>query len=280
VADAVVNSHVKVLDLGPEPTKRIPWLKELWAYREVLGILSRKDFQTRYKRASFGIVWAVLLPLLQAIVFVVIFSRVGRFSNLSFNYSAYVLSGVLSFAYFGTVGVSGSTAIVDGASLTDKVWFPRSVLVIVPSLSNLFSLVTSMVLLLVAMPIVRAHYTWRLVIIIPAMLLLVLFCTGFSLVTAALHVYFRDMKFIVQAAMLVWFYVTPIVYPAKSVHTIAPYLDFNPMTGIINLFQFAAAGSFGPLAKQVIISIVVTLVLLVFGLEGNRRHDRLFVDKL
>jgi ABC-type polysaccharide/polyol phosphate export permease len=280
VPDTEVNSHVKVLEIGPQPTNRTQWFKEVWAYREVTGILARKDFQVKYKRASFGVVWAVVLPLIQGIVFVVIFSRVGRFHHLSYSYAAFVLSGVLAWAYFSAAGVSAATSIVDGATLTDKVWFPRSVLVFVPALSNVFGLVTSMIILIAAMPIVGAPITWRLLLILPAMLLLILFTVGFGLVTSALHVYFRDVKFIVQATLLVWFYVTPVIYPAKSLGRLGPYLAYNPMTGIMGLFQLAAAGPFGPILKAVMVSVVVTLVLLVFGLEGNRRHDRLFVDKL
>jgi lipopolysaccharide transport system permease protein len=270
----------RVLELDANPSQRGAWFREIWAFREVISILARKDFQVKYKRASFGIVWAVLLPLIQAVVFVVIFSRVGRFNHTPFNYSAYVLSGVLSWAYFSATAASASTAIVDGATLTDKVWFPRSVLVLVPPLSNLFSLCTSVILLLVAMPIVGAHYTWRLLLIPPAMLLLIAFSVGFGLVTSALYVYFRDVKFIVQAGLLVWFYVTPLVYPASSLHALGAYLVYNPMTGIIGLFQFAAAGPFGGMLHALIVSFCVTAVLLVVGLEANRRHDRLFVDKL
>jgi lipopolysaccharide transport system permease protein len=269
-----------VLELRPEPTRFGPWIREIWAHREVISILARKDFQTRYKRASFGVLWAVLLPLLQAVVFVVIFSRVGRFNHTSFNYAAYVLAGVLAWAYFGTAAQAGSTSIVDGASLTDKVWFPRSVLVLVPVISNLFSLLTSMVLLMVAMPIVGAHYSWRLVLLVPAIGLVVLFATAFGLITSALHVYFRDVKFIVQAGILVGFYITPLVYPASALHGLGPWLALNPMTGIASLFQFAAAGSFGPMLHPLIVSCAATVILMVVGLEANRRNDRLFVDKL
>jgi ABC-type polysaccharide/polyol phosphate export permease len=83
-----------------------------------------------------------------------------------------------------------------------------------------------------------------------------------------------------QAAVLVWFYITPIVYPASSLASVGKYFPYNPMTGIIGIFQFAAAGSYGPMQKQIIVSVVVTAVLLVIGIEANRRHDRLFVDKL
>jgi ABC-type polysaccharide/polyol phosphate export permease len=270
----------KVTVLAPTPASVRGWLRDLWAFRHVTGILARKDFQTRYKRASFGIVWAVLLPLIQAVVFVVIFSRVGRFTHTTFSYSAYVLSGTLAWAYFTATAQSAATSIVDGASMTDKVWFPRSVLVLVPAISNLFSLFTSMALLLVAMVIVGAHYSWRLVMIIPGIVLLTLFSVGFGLVTSALHVYFRDVKFIVQAGLMVLFYLTPIVYPASALHSLAPWMVLNPMTGIIGLFQFAAAGPFGPMQHALIVSGVMTVVLLVAGAEANRRRDRLFVDQL
>jgi ABC-type polysaccharide/polyol phosphate export permease len=269
-----------VLELRPEPTRRVPWLKEIWSFRGVIGILARKDFQVRYKRASFGIVWAVLIPVIQATVFVIVFSRLGHFHNLTFSYPAYVVAGTLAWAFFNTVVISGSTSIVDGANITDKVWFPRSVLVFVPVISNLFSLATSMLLIVAAIPLVHAHFALRTLMLVPACLLLIAFTAAFSLVTSALHVYFRDVKYMVIALLLVLFYLTPIVYPASALHRIGPWLALNPLTGIIGLFQLAAAGPFGPMRDALLVSVAFTVILFVVGLEGNRRHDRLFVDKL
>jgi lipopolysaccharide transport system permease protein len=271
---------IPVMELRPEPTKRYPWFKEIWSFRWVVMTLARKDFQVRYKRASFGVMWAVLIPLVQAVVFVVLFSRIGRFSDLTFNYSAYVLSGVLAWSYFSMCLQSGTTSIVDGASITDKVWFPRSVLVLVPTFSNLFALVTSMIILIIAMPIIGAPYTWRLLLLIPAIVMIITFTTALNLVTSALHVYFRDVKYIVTASLLVAFYLTPIIYPASKLHTIGPWLSYNPMTGIIGLFQLATAGPFGPMQRSLLVSVSCTVVLMLVGLEANRRRDRLFVDEL
>jgi lipopolysaccharide transport system permease protein len=270
----------QTLELRGEPTKFLPWIKEIWAYRQVTGILARKDFQTKYKRASFGIVWAVILPLLQGIVFVILLTRIGKFSHLGYNYPAYVLAGNLAWAYFAQVSQSASTTIVDNANMTDKVWFPRSILVLVPALSNLFGLATSMIILLAAIPIVGASLTWHLVMLIPGILMLIAFSTAFGLVTSALHVYYRDVKFIVQAGLLLWFYVTPIIYPAHALGFLGPYLAYNPMTGIMSLFQFAAAGSFGPMMRGILVSIGFIVVLGYFGLRAHRTHDRLFVDKM
>jgi len=278
---AADTEALSVLELHPQPTKRVPWFTEILKYRGVTGILARKDFQVRYKRAAFGILWAVFLPLIQAILMVIVFSRVGHFTHVrAFNYSAFVLAGTLAWAYFNAAATSGSTAIVDGADLTDKVWFPRIVLVLVPSISNLFGLFTSMVLLLLAMPVVHAHFTPRLLLLLPAMAFLILFTTALNLCTSALHVYFRDVRYIVIAGLMLAFYVTPIVYPASTLHSIGPWLALNPMTGIIGIFQLAAAGPFGPMLRPIVVSGTVTALLLVTGLEVNRRRDRLFVDQL
>ena len=161
---SVEEVPLHVLELTSAPTKFVPWIRELWAFRHVTGILARKDFQTKYKRASFGIVWAVVLPLLQGIVFVVLFTRIGRFGHQGYSYAAFVLAGNLTWSYFATVAAAASTSIVDNSMMTDKVWFPRSIVVLVPCISNLFGLATSLVILLAAMPIVNAPYTWRLVL--------------------------------------------------------------------------------------------------------------------
>jgi ABC-type polysaccharide/polyol phosphate export permease len=280
VSEATPSDSHTTLVLRGEPTSFLPWIREIWLYRHVTWILSRKDFQTKYKRASFGIVWAVVLPLLQGIVFVVLLTRIGKFSNIGYSYPAYVLSGNLAWSYFATVWASATTAIVDNSGMTDKVWFPRSIVVFVPTISNLFGLGTSMIILLGVIPIVHAHYAWRTLVLIPAIILIILFTLGLSLVTSALHVYYRDVKFIVQASVLLWFYVTPVIYPAHALGFIGPWLELNPMTGVIGLFQFAAAGNFGPMLYSVSISVVVTLALLAIGLHAHRRYDRLFVDKL
>jgi ABC-type polysaccharide/polyol phosphate export permease len=84
----------------------------------------------------------------------------------------------------------------------------------------------------------------------------------------------------VQAVLLVWLYVTPIVYPPEALNGAGRWLDFNPLTGIVGLFQRAAVGAPVPSARALAVSIVTTLVLLVVAVVAHRRHDRLFVDLL
>ena len=96
---------------------------------------------------------------------------------------------------------------------------------------------------------------------------------------SALHVYFRDMKFIVQAVLLVALYLTPIIYPADLLGRWSGWLDLNPATGVVALVHAAATGSALP-GRSLVVSVVATLALLVAGAEAHRRRDRLFVDLL
>jgi lipopolysaccharide transport system permease protein len=117
-------------------------------------------------------------------------------------------------------------------------------------------------------------------LLIPASALAVAFTAAVGLLLAAMYVYFRDLKFMVAAAVIVWLYLTPIVYPASALHSAGRWLDFNPLTAVVSLFQTAAVGSPAPSARALVVSIGVTAVLTVVAVAVHRRHDRLFVDLL
>ena len=244
----------------------------------MLGWLARSDFQIRYKRAVFGIAWSVLVPLLQAAVLILVFSKFARFADFD-GYPVFVLSGVACWSYFsGTIG-TGSTAIVDQSTLTDKVWFPRALLPLVPALSGLVGFLVSIAAVIVVAA-VQHGLSAQLAILPLAIALLVVFTAALSLVLAALHVYFRDVRFLVQAALLVWFWATPIAYPQSFVEGLAPWLSLNPVTGIVTLFRMSFIGADHAWGTAVLVSVVTTLALLVVTVEVHRRHDRLFVDLL
>lgn len=241
-------------------------------------VLARKDFQTRYKRATLGIIWVVAVPLLQGAVMAVVFSRVVRFSTGA-DFGAYVIGGIMAWSYFAATLSSATSSIVDASGLTDKVWFPRILLVLVPPLANAIGLVVSLAVLVALLPLLDVAYGARLVLLVPAMALLIAFTTSLALVLSALYVYFRDVRFLVQASLLVWLYVTPIVYYQNQFddHGV---LDFNPMTGAIEVFRLATVGGDGNWLRAVLVTVVVTIALATVGFEAHRRHDRLFVDQL
>jgi ABC-type polysaccharide/polyol phosphate export permease len=266
-------------DARPEPIGA--WFRSLWEARGLLVALAHKEFRVRYKRASLGVAWSVALPVVQAAVMVFIFSRVGNFGRgESFSYAGFVLAGMVPWLYLSSSIGSSTTAIVDAADLTDKVFFPRAVLPLVAPAANLFTLAISSAILVVALPIIGEPLSLRLLLLVPAIVLLCSFTAAIGLALGALYVYFRDVKFMVQAVLLVWLYVTPIVYPPSALGSAGRWLDFNPLTGIVGLFQLAAVDAPVPSARALLVSIVTTLVLVLVAVAAHRRHDRLFVDLL
>lgn len=267
------------VDLQPGPATRWEWMRQMWEHRAILGILSRKDFQVRYKRATLGVLWAVAVPVLQGVVFTVVFSRFVPVEG-DISYGVYVLAGILPWAYFSASLTLGSTSIVEGASLTDKIWFPRAILPLVVCGGGLVGLGISMGVLVAVMPLMGVDVTPRLALLVPACALLIAFTSTLSVVVAALQVYFRDVRFLVSAALLVWLYATPVLYQPSALGDLEQWLDLNPLTGIVQLFHVATVGDTGAITPAVAVSVLITAVLGVIGLEIHRRHDRLFVDLL
>lgn len=272
-------SRGRVLDLTASAPPIRSWWAGVWEHRAVFAMMAKADFQVRYKRATFGVLWAVVLPLLQAAVLAVIFARVINVPN-GRAFGAFVLSGVLPFGYFSTTLGAGATAIVDNSGLADKVWFPRALLPLVPAGSNLVSLGVSLVLLVVSLPILGVALRPRLLLLVPGCALLVVCTAALCLLLSALHVYFRDVRFIVQAALLLWFYVTPLAYPVAALGSLRPVIDANPLTGVVTVFRLATVGSDSHWVRSVLISVGFTIITLIAGAEAHRRHDRLFVDLL
>ena len=275
--DSSAQDPELVLTAGP--MSRWRWARSLWEHRQIMAILARKDFKTRYKRASLGMVWAVALPLVQASTMIFVFSHFVR-AGRGVSYGAFVLSGILAWSYFAVCTPAATTSIVDGTTLTDKVWFPRALLPLVPCLSGLVALGVSMVILLGGAPLLGAPLGARTLLLIPACLLLVAFTIALALVLAALQVYFRDVKFIANAALMVWLYATPVMYPQSAVGSLGPWLDVNPLTGVVTLFHLAITGSSSDWLVPLLVSLGTTGLLAVVATEVHRRHDRLFVDLL
>ncbi len=268
-----------VLELGPEPGSTGDWVRSLVGHREVLRALAAKDFKVRYKRATFGVLWAVALPLLQSAVMVVVFSRVTKVDTGGFDYTGHVLAGMAAWAFAAATITSASTAIVDGSALTDKVWFPRALLVLAPVGANLIGLGIAAAIV-VAVQGARGALTADVALLVPATGLLVALVTGISLTAAAVHVTFRDVRFLVQAGTLVLFYATPILYPMDLLGSLGDVVAVaNPFTGVVQLFQ-AALTDLQPGGAAVAASLGWTAALLVAAVSLHRRGDRLFVDLL
>src|SRR5207248_9642931 len=120
----------------------------------------------------------------------------------------------------------------------------------------------------------------RVLLLVPAALLLVTFTCAISLVLSALHVYFRDVRYVVQVALLVWFYVTPVIYPLRLAGGLRGWLEVNPLTGCVELMRAAVVGADPRWGIAVAWCAAWTVVFTLTALALHRRFDRVFVDLL
>jgi ABC-type polysaccharide/polyol phosphate export permease len=242
-------------------------------------MLARQDFFVRYRRASLGLAWAVGVPLIQTAVLVFVFTRLVKIGTVA-HYPVFVLTGMLGWNFFAMSVQLGSTAIVDNSSLSSKIYFPRAVLPLTKVAANLYAFFLSLAILLALCVITGVPLTARLAWLVPGVLLMIALAAGFSLVMSALHVYSRDVRYIVQAALIAWFYVTPVFYSVSRAHSFGHLLAINPATGMVLLLRAATTGYDVYWVTSVLCSLGWVVVLLAAALALHRRFDRVFSDLL
>src|SRR4051812_12942288 len=284
------RDHAAGFELSGPGTPLRALLATLWRTRQVLFVLARKDFYARYRRTSLGLFWALGLPLIQATVLTLIFSHVvnvGRAvrnvhgAGPHFSYAVFIYSGMLIWSFFAANMPGAATSVVDNSGLAAKIYFPRIMLPMLVVATGLYPLVISLGVLLLMTVVVLHWVGWQFFFVIPAVLLGAGITVAFGLALSAMHVYFRDVKFFVQAAMSVLFYATPVIYSLENAPAAArTILSLGPMTGPIELMRMATVGADSVWPQAVIGGAVWMTVLSVVGLFLHSRFDRVFVDRL
>ena len=254
-------------------------LRDLRRSGPLVATLARQNFYVRYRRASLGVLWAVGLPLMQALVLAFVFSEVLKI-NAAPHYVVFILAGITPWNYFNTSVQGATTSIVEGAGISTRIYFPRIVFPMVVVAANLYGLILSLAVVVVAAVIDGIGIHARILWLVPATAVLIALTTGFSIVFAGLHVYFRDMRYFVQAAFMAWLYATPVIYSVAQAHRFASLLPINPATGVVLLFRAAIFGKDEYFVASIAWSLAWTAGLLVVGLLIHRRYDRVFGDLL
>ncbi len=252
---------------------------DTWRHRELIVLLARKEFFVRYRRASFGAAWAVVLPLVQAFVLSVVVGRFVAF-DLVGNFALFVFSGVLVWTFFSSSISAGTGAIVDNVEMSSKIYFPRAIFALTVVGSGLYGLVISSGIAVVFSIVVGETDGVEVLLLAPALVLVTLLSAAGALLLSALQVYFRDMKYLVQALLLPLFYVTPIFYPLDAVDRLRPFLEANPMTGIVELMQIALTETDAYWPRSLGWTMVWIVVVAAAAATAHRRQDRVMSDLL
>lgn len=265
---------------------RIPW-RELLHYRDLLFLLVRRDFVSRYKQTILGPAWFVIQPLATTLVFTVIFGSVAKISTDKLPPLLFYLCGMLGWQYFSQCMQGTSTIFVTNAALFGKVYFPRLVVPLSVIISNLAAFAIQLVTFLCFWLFYKfctasgGLFTMTPWVLLLPVLLLQTAAIGLAvgLWMSALTAKYRDFVHVSTFLTQLWMYATPVVYPMSVVPEKWRWvIAINPMSGIVETsrYAFLGAGTVSPLYLG--ISAVTTLILLFTGVLVFSRTERTFID--
>jgi lipopolysaccharide transport system permease protein len=257
--------------------------RDLWRYRDLFYFLAWRDLLVRYKQTVFGVLWAVLRPLLTMSIFVVIFSRLAGLPSDGVPYALLVLGGMLPWQFFATALSDSSSSLVSNANLITKIYFPR---IILPASSVIVALV-DFAITLGLMVLVMAWYRYlppvRIVLLPVFVLLALVSALGPGLIATALNVKYRDFRFVIPFIVQFGLYVSPVGFKSTVIEDkLGPMARLvyalNPMVGVIDGFRWCIGAEPTLHVGALAISITVSLFLLWYGVRFFRNTEKGFAD--
>jgi ABC-type polysaccharide/polyol phosphate export permease len=259
---------------------------DLLRYRELFANLFRRDFQAKYKGSVLGVVWSLVNPIVLLGVYLLVFGLIFPNQNIS-HYPVYLLAGLASWIFFAVSMQSAARSMVDSAELIKKVRFPRQLvafsMVATQAVTYAVMMAILVVLSLIFVPAARST-VW---LALPLALVFVGFVAGLALFFACLNVLYRDVEHVLAAALLPWFFVTPILWKVATLHASAQrhhvLLDVlrfgNPVAPPIYAIRDALWSGHLPRLADVIYLLVAAAVAMALGaLVFNRVDDRIAVE--
>jgi len=258
--------------------------KELWEYRELILLLAHRDFVALYKQTVLGSLWYFLQPLLQSLMFVLVFTKVAQIPTGGIPPILFYLSGSVCWRYFSECVSKTALTFTSNQNLFDKVYFPRLAVPVSQLITNLVGFGMGFVLFIgfylyfyfKGAPI---HPDWRIIVLPVLIVQMAALGLGVGCLISAMTSRFRDLQVLLGFFMQLWMYASCVVYPLKVVPEKYRWIyDFNPVVFVIESFRFALMGEGTVTFLQIAISAVISLVILVFGLAVFNRVSQTCVD--
>lgn len=256
-------------------------LKELWEFRELLYFFTWRDVKVKYKQTIFGVLWAILQPLVMMVVFTVLLGKsIAQSTDLPIPYAIFSLSGLLIWGIFSSGVTNSANSMVNNANIIKKIYFPRVIIPFSSILGASFDFIMALSIFFLFAVIYKVEISWMAFIFIPfALFFAALASLSVGLTLAALNVKYRDIRYVIPFLIQALLFLTPVFYPISiaSNYWIQLLLKINPIAGAIEIFR----GTFlnYPINWETVgISGASSFVLLILGLFIFRKTEAYFAD--
>lgn len=273
-------SGKKLTIVGGEQKRHLDFL-EVWAFRELLWILTLRDVKVRYKQTAIGVAWAVVQPVLTMVVFTVIFGKLGKMPSDGVPYPVFVMSALLPWQLFARALTLGGASMVTLGGMMSKIYFPRLLAPLSSVLAGLVDFVIALVILLVLMGWYGIIPSWSLVFVPLFVAYSLLSAFAVSLWLSAINAQYRDVQHAMPFLTQIWMFLTPVIYPSSMLPEAWRWVyELNPMVIVIDGFRWSLLGASAPDLRTAIVSSVSIFLLTIGGLAYFGRFEKTFVDRL
>jgi len=251
---------------------------ELMEYRDLFFSLVTRQIKVLYAQTILGFSWAIFRPLVQIIIFTVIFGKVARVSTEGIPYFLFSSVAIVPWTYMSQTMSESSESLVSGQGMLGKIYFPRLVFPLTPVFSRLVDFGISILIIIGILIYYRVLLTWNLLFFPLFLVMMMTIPTGIGLWLSTLAIRFRDVKHAMPFILQMLIYTAPIVYSASSIPEKYRLLySLNPIVGVIEGYRACLLGTpmpwiyIGP-------GIITAVILLISGALYFRRMERIIAD--
>lgn len=277
----VKNYHIIIRADRPEFLN----FRELWRYRGLAFLLTKRDFSLKYKQTILGPLWLVLNPLITCMIYVFIFSRVAGIGTEGVPPIVFYLAGTGIWNFMASIVNNTSGTFTGNAYIFGKVYFPRLVMPLSYVFTGLIEFVIRFAITVIfsVFFIIKDGFTLNFAgwIFIPVILVwMMLLGLGIGLIICSLTTKYRDLKILAGFGMQLWMYATPVVYPLSTGgdSLLWKIVKCNPAAAPVELFRKSVFGTGDAPFAGIMISLIFTAACLAIGLLLFNRSEKNFMD--
>ena len=271
-----ITSKHNLLDLN---------LKEVWRYRDLIVLFTKRSFTVTYKQTILGPAWIFINPFLTSIIYTFIFGGIAGISTDGVPQLLFYLSSNAIWSFFSSCVTKNATTFTANANVFGKVYFPRLTMPISNVLASVIQFLVQMILVVIFLVyyVVKGAVVpnWTALLLIPLILLhLGIMGLGTGIIISSLTTKYRDLAVLVTFGIQLWHYATPIIYPLSEIEPgiLKTIIMINPVTAPVELFRYALLGQGTVVSEYYILSIVLAVLVAVIGVVIFNKVEKTFMD--
>jgi lipopolysaccharide transport system permease protein len=260
--------------------------KEISSYKDLIYLFIKRDFVAYYKQTVLGPIWYMIQPLVNTLIFTIIFGNIAKLPTDELPPFLFYMSGTIMWSYYSTCLANTSNTFIQNRDFFNKVYFPRLVIPISNVIFTIFQFIIQFLILILFLVYfyyngLEIQISYKLIYIPLLIFQMAILSIGFGTLIASITFKYRDLIMALTFFIQVWMFCTPIVYPLSlASEEYRNYLILNPMTSVVEVFRDILFNSSSISFFEISISIFITIVIFILGTISFNKAQRSFIDTI